>query len=62
MTSGSSGARHAWMNDASTARRKSFGGLDRQWTSSVRPFERLGHRAIEILDELKSVAADPPPS
>jgi len=42
------------LTQASTARPKSFGGLGRQWTASVCPFERLGHRAVEIVDELQN--------
>jgi hypothetical protein len=40
--------------EASTSRLKSFGSLDGQRATGVCPSERLGHRAIEVINELQN--------
>ena len=42
-----------WLQ-ASTRGRKSFGGLDSQWTTSKCPFEGFSHRLIEVGDEVQN--------
>jgi len=37
----------------STFGHKSFNSLGGQWTAGVGPVERLGHRAVEVVDEVQ---------